>query len=305
MAFTFWKNKKEHIYDVRKYWEDQNRVQLKERYDHRNGAFDWDLQMRLKQNGATQICSQEYKHWRECGVAFTFPEFEYSLPNKTFAMDLRRCGNLWYHRGFVGDMSVGPFISFGIDCSEEKMLKSKFGTNEYRSTDITERNLYEILWETNNQQKYDPSTDKKCFRKFGAVTLQVNDNLSASRSFEDININLVKYDTPLKSIHNVKVHFLSVDDILNITKKLQYNHKFDIVFVAHNYFSFLKEDFVEILKYPAFVMFETKKYSVMRKEEINEQIEKIKSYCKKIELEPVTNFSINVLNSVLKYKKLE
>ncbi|KAG5678638.1 hypothetical protein PVAND_008294 [Polypedilum vanderplanki] len=305
MAFTFWKNKKEHIYDIKKYWEDQNRVQLKERFDHRNGAFDWDLQMRLKHNGAKQICPQEYKHWRECGVAFTFPEFEYTLPNKTFAMDLRKNGKEWFHRGYVGDMSVGPFITFGMTCSEEKMNNSKFGTNECRSTDITERNLYEILWEILHQQKFDATNDKKNFRKFGAVTLQVgNSPCASSRSFEDIDIKLVKYDKPLKSIDNIKIHFLSIDDILNITKKSQYTQKFDIVFVANNYFSFLKEDFIEILNNSSFVMFETKKYSTLKSDEINKQIDDIKHFSKNIGLHAVTNFSMNVVNSVLKYKRI-
>lgn len=302
MAFTFWKNKKEHIYDIQKYWDDQNRVQLKERYDHRSGAFDWDLQMRLKSNGAKQICPQEYKHWRDCGVAFTFPEFEYALSNKTFAMDLRKNGNDWFHRGYVGDMTVGPFITFGVDCSEENMLKSNFGTNECRATDITERNLYEIMWEIHHERKFDASQDKKNFRKFGAVKLQVGDGPSSERSCGDININLVKYDKPLKAVDNVRIHFLSIDDILNITKKHQFNHKFDVVFVAHNYFTFLKDDFIEILKSPSLILFETKKFSIMKHDEINKNIEEIKNFCKKIQLKAITSFSLNVINSVLKYK---
>lgn len=305
MAFTFWKNKKKHIYDIKKYWDDQNRVQLKERYDYRNGAFDWDLHMRLKENGAKQICTQEYKHWRECGVAFTFPEFEYALPNKTFAMEIRRNGDNWFHRGYVGDMSTGPFITFGIDCSEEKLLKSNFGTNECRSTDITERNLYEIMWEIKHQTKYDSKNDKKNFRKLGAVTLKVGDNPCAARSFEDTDMNLMKYDKPLMSFNNVKVHFLSVDDILNITKKHHFQHKFNVVFVAHNYFSFLKDDFVEILKTPSLVLFETKKFSTLKKEEVAKNIEEIKNYAKNINLKPVTNFSLNLVNSVIKFKIID
>jgi dynein assembly factor 3, axonemal len=306
MAFTFWKNNKNHIYDIQKYWDEQNRVQLKERYDHRNGAFDWDLQMRLKSNGAKQICSQEYKHWRETGVAFTFPEFEYSLPNKTFAMDLRKNGINWFHRGYVGDMTVGPFITFGMDCREEKMLKSNFGTNECRATDIVERNVYEIMWEIQHEVKFDPESDKKNFRKLGAVTLRVGDAPAGERSFDDINVNnLVKYDKPLKALNNVKIHFLTVDDILNISQKQQYHRKFDIAFVANNYFTFLKDDFVEIVKNPSLILFETKKFSILKPEEINKEIEAIKNFCKKIQLKPITNFSVNVINSVLKYKKME
>lgn len=303
MAFTFWKSKKEHVYDIAKHWDDQNREQLKERYDHRIGAFDWDLQMRLKSNGATQICPQEYKHWRDCGVAFTFPEFEYTMPNKTFAMDLRRNGKCWFHRGYVGDMIVGPFITFGMDCSEERLKKCNFGSNECRATDISERNIYGIMWEIQHEMQFDPANDKKIFRKYGAVTLQVGDG--PTEQSHDINTNLVKYDTPLKAVENVKIHFLAVDDILNVQKKFQYQQKFDVVFVAHNYFSFLTDDFIAILKTPSLILFETKKFSTMKSDEINKQIDEIKNYCKKIQLKPITSFSINVVNSVLKYKKIE
>jgi dynein assembly factor 3, axonemal len=304
MAFTFWKNKKDHIYDITKYWDDQNRVHLKERYDHRDGAFDWDLQMKLREHGAKQICPQEYKHWRETGVAFTFPEFDYSLPNKTFAMDLRRNGNQWLHRGYVGDMNVGPWISFGMECVEEKMLKSTFGTNQCRSTDVTERNVYELMFEIKNEKKYE-AVDNKNFRHLGAVKLQVGDAPSAGREFEDVNLHLVKYDKPLKSMDNVKIHFMSVDDVLNITKKHQFKGKFDIVFIANNYFTFLKEDFIEILSCQALLLFETKKYSTLKQSEINEGIQAIKKFCKDLDLQPITSFALNIVNSIVKYKKIQ
>ena len=304
MTFTFWKNKKDHIYDIQKYWDDQNRLQLKERYDHRDGAFDWDLQMKLRDYGAKQICPQEYKHWRDKGIAFTFPEFDHTLPNKTFAVDLRHNGNQWFHRGFVGDMTVGPFITFGIDCSEEKMKKSTFGTNQCRATDITERNLYELIWEIENEQRYDPSKDNKIFRQYGAVKLQLGDTPNALRGFEDENLSLVKYDKPMKTVNKVKIHFLSVEDVLNIQKKSQYHHKFDVVFVAHNYFSLLKEDFADILNAQSLILLETKKYSIMKQTEINDGIQAMKNFCKQMNLQPITSPSLNIVNSILKYKKI-
>lgn len=305
MAFTFWKNKKDHVYDILKYWDDQNRLQLKERYDHREGAFDWDLQMKLREYGAKQICPQEYKHWRETGVAFTFPEFDHTLPNKTFAMELRRNGKLWFHRGYVGDMSVGPYISYGIECVEDKMLKSMFGTNQCRATDVTERNIYEIMFEIQNEKKFDAAVDNKNFRQYGAMKLQIGDVPSAGREFEDVNLSLAKYDKPLKVMNNVKIHFLSVDDVLNITKKQQLNGKFDIVFIAHNYFAFLKPDIVDILSSQALLLFETKKYSTMKQSEINEGIQAVKNFCKELELQPITSFALNIVNSILKFKKVQ
>lgn len=260
--------------------------------------------MKLREHGAKQICPQEYKHWRDSGVAFTFPEFDYTMPNKTFAMDLRRSGDQWFHRGYVGDMSVGPYITFGIDCSEEKMLKSTFGTNQCRSTDITERNLYELLWEIHNEQRYDPSLDNKNFRQYGGVKLQVGGGACADRGYDDAQLNLLKYDKPLKPLDNVKIYFLSVDDILSIHKKQQFNKKFDIVFVAHNYFSFLDKDFADLFNDQTLLLLETKKYSVQRQTEINDNIQKMKDYCKQLELQPITSFALNITSSILKYKKI-
>jgi dynein assembly factor 3, axonemal len=305
MAFTFWKNKKDHVFDITKYWDDQNRIQLKERYDHREGAFDWDLQMKLREYGAKQICPQEYKHWRETGVAFTFPEFESTLPNKTFAMDLKKNGNQWFHRGYVGDMTVGPYIPFGIECVEDKMLKSTFGTNQCRATDITERNVYETIFEIENGRRFDEKSDKKTFRQYGAVKLQVGDAVPTGREFEDANLNLAKFDKPLKSMDNVKIHFMSVEDVLNITKKHQFKGKFDIAFIANNYFSFLKPDFIEILSPNSLLLFETKKYSTFKQSEINEGIHAIKTFCKDLELQPITSFALNIVNSLLKFKKIQ
>lgn len=261
--------------------------------------------MKLRDYGAKQICSQEYKHWRETGVAFTFPEFEYALPNKTFAMDLRRSGSKWFHRGYVGDMTVGPFITFGLECAEEKMLKSTFGTNQCRATDITERNVYEIMFELQHERRFESKNDSKKFREFGAIKLQNGDAQRTERGFEDINLKLVKYDKPLKAFDNVKIHFLSIDDVLKISQKLQFQSKFDIVFVAHNYFSFLDKSFASILNNQSLVLLETKKYSVTKKTEISEGIQKMKSFCKEIDLKPITNFSLNIVNSILKYKKMQ
>lgn len=302
VAFTFWKNKKEHIFDILKYWDDQNRFHLKTRYDHRAGAYDWDLQMKLRDYGAQQICNQEYNHWRETGVAFTFPEFEYTLPNKTLATDIRKNGNQWLHRGYVGDMSVGPYISHGLDCLDQKMLKSNFGTNQCRATDITERNIYEFMWEIQNGHKFNSSEDKKSFRQYGAVKLQVGEAPCADRGFGGCNLQLLKYDTPLKTIANVKISFLSVEDVLNIQKKQQFHNKFDIVYVANNYFAFLKEDFKQIISdHQSLILMETKKYSTLQQKEISEGVQLIRNFCK--ELKPITSFSLNVTNSILKYKK--
>lgn len=59
---------------------------LSSRYDSRMGAFDWDFQMRMtEKNSDTKIVNvQEYKKWRNCGLAFTEYENDYNQANVTF-----------------------------------------------------------------------------------------------------------------------------------------------------------------------------------------------------------------------------
>lgn len=57
-AFYFWLPKEEHVFNVQEYWTDRVRKLLGIRYDYREGAFDWDLNMVLKERDGNQLCSQ-------------------------------------------------------------------------------------------------------------------------------------------------------------------------------------------------------------------------------------------------------
>lgn len=57
-VMNFWLPKKDCVFPIQKYWSDRLRKTLDIRYDYREGQFDWDLNMVLKERGGTQICSQ-------------------------------------------------------------------------------------------------------------------------------------------------------------------------------------------------------------------------------------------------------
>lgn len=57
-ALHFWLPKSEHIFNIKQYWCDRVRKLLGSRYDYRIGQFDWDLNIVLKERGASQVCSQ-------------------------------------------------------------------------------------------------------------------------------------------------------------------------------------------------------------------------------------------------------
>lgn len=299
--FSFWLEREGNVFNIANYWEHRNRHLLKTRYDNRHGVFDWDLQMRLKDNGAEQICSQEYKHWRDVGVAFVFPEYEQAIPNKTLAADLCRNGTVYRHRGYVGDITVGPFTTFGLKCDDANLLRSEHGANFSRASDITERNVFEIMFEMQEKKNYE--SNRNDLHQFGTTILDMGTAMPPVHP-ECNEIDLRKYEEQIMPVADITITFLPRDDITNIQNRGNFKGFFDVIFVARNYFTFLKEDFVDIFNENALVMFETWQYSTLRKNEIADELKKIKDYAKLLNLSPVTNYAINKPHPVVKYKKL-
>lgn len=297
--FNFWLERKGNVFNITNYWEHRNRNLLKSRYDNRHGVFDWDLQMRLKDYGAEQICSQEYKHWRDVGVAFVFPEYEQAMPNKTLAADLRRNGTVYQHRGYVGDVTVGPFTTFGLKCDDANLLRSEHGANFFRAADITERNLFEIMFEIQERKCYESS--RSDLHQFGTTILDMGTTMPTV--YPECNeIELRKYEEAIIPVGNVTITFLSLDDTMTVQKRENFKEFFDVVFVGRNYFSFLKEDFVNLFNDKCLTIFETRQYSTLRKEEIADDLKKIKEYANTLNLSPVTNYAINKPLPMVKYK---
>ncbi|XP_030381002.1 dynein assembly factor 3, axonemal homolog [Scaptodrosophila lebanonensis] len=300
MAFNFWQPKPQHVFKIEEYWERRVRALLGNRYDHRQGAFDWDLSMTLKDREAQQICSQEYRYWRECGIAFVFPEYEHCKPNKTFAVGLVRNGQTYLHRGYVGDVQTGPFCAFGLRSTEERMHKSVHGDNDYRSTDVTERNLLEFFHELQTKTAYEH--DESRSRRYGAVQLQMGARLIYDESDAQ---GLENYDKPWVDVPDVKLHFVSPEEVLQLKGgAARWRSFFDVAFVAQNYFPFLTKEFFGCLREQALFVLETKLLTVERKEQLSSYESKAKELFKQAELQPVINYQvINGHNMVLKYKK--
>lgn len=299
--FEFWRHKKEHIFKIDEYWERRVRSDLGNRYDTRDGAFDWDLQMKLKSYGAKQLCSQEYKHWRDTGVAFVFPEYEHTFPNKTLAAGLLRNGDRYQHRGYVGDIYVGPFATFGLNCPDQKMLQSNYGTNSYRSTDVSERNLYELMYEIQEMKSYEPETTKPTAQhQYGATMLQLSKHLkSFSSTIKESDLK--KFNKPIMAMENLTISVMNIDTVLKIQSRKEFKKYFDVIFVAQNYFPFLKDDFLSIAANESLIFFETKQLSVLRKEDISAALTKIREYAKCSNLDAVTKFNLNLPCSVARY----
>lgn len=320
-AFNFLLPRQGYVFNVHEYWTERVRNLLTTRYDYREGVFDWDLNMVLKNREAAQICSQvtfywqhfrwlftyilsqEYRYWRETGIAFTYPEYEQCKPNKTLVAGLVRNGEKYVHRGYAGDIQTGPFCTFGLSTADKQMLNSVHGDNDYRATDITERNLLEYFHELQTRTAY--THDRKISRKYGSVKLLMGERLT----FDECDVDAMpEYDKPWIQLEQCKVFFLSADDIFtlqNVDGNENWRNFFDVIFVGHNYFPFLKSNFAEVLRVNALLILETKLLTVARKEVVHEFEDKLKSYAKLINLTPVINYNVlNAKNSLLKYRKI-
>lgn len=294
-TFSFLREKESNQFDMCNCWLQRLQQNLKARFDSREGVYDWDHQMRLKDNGAQQICTQEYRHWRETGIAFTFPEYRQSHANKTFAM---KPSNNMASYSYVGDMTVGPFCAFGLSCSDQKLLRSSHGQNEYRATDISERNIFELFYEIHERKLC--SADMFSLHKLGMTKIDTGKTLD-SKGIERSATEMKQFNQPLISTPQVQVSFLSMSDAQLLVDGKKFQSYFDIVFVGRNYYPILKEDFAQTFKQSALVLFETAQFSIQRKPEVAEFLMKIRNTAKNMQLKSISNFNINVPLPIAKF----
>ncbi|XP_059615583.1 dynein axonemal assembly factor 3 homolog [Phlebotomus argentipes] len=282
-------------FPVQTLWNARLRENLGQRFDYRSGMFDWDLQMQLKDRGAGQICPQEYSSWRETGVAFVFPEFEQSIPNKTLALKHQQ-RNQWL---FLGDMTSGPFIAFGLTCADEKMLKSQHGVNDYRATDVTERNLTEIFFEMLEKKPFSASPQDS--HRFGAATIQPGVILPSSGLGKDSRIR--DNMNSLLRFSNISVTFLSPDDVKRFLTRADLQEHFSVIFVGQNFFPCFTGEFIQTLHRDGVILFETRRFTTFRKDKVGEFSSQIREFSVKNSLKSVNSSSINQHYSLLVYKK--
>lgn len=288
---NFWRAKEENNFNVARYWEQRTRKHLGTRYDHRQGIYDWDHQMRLKDNGAKQICSQEYRHWRETGIAFTFPEYRQTQANKTLAVDTSRHPN---NAGYIGDIVVGPFAPFGLKCDDSSYLKSFYGQNEYRATDLTERNLFELFYEIDERQPF----NAQIFKPHQLGTAKLDNGTKPTYIPTEANHSKVRqFDGSLLRNDRIRVIFLSMKDFDG-----KFSRFFDIIFIGCNYLQRIMPSFSQSFAVHAMVLFETIQYTTQRKENVDAFLQKVQQTAGGMNLTACTKLNINLPVSIVRYK---
>ncbi|CAK1552669.1 unnamed protein product [Leptosia nina] len=265
--FNFWTTGNTNQFNACELWEHRIRHTLGVRYDNRAGVFDWDYHMRMKEV-ASQICFQEYKHFREHGLAFTWLETEVCRPNVSFAAGVYKCGDRYLHRGYLGDMVTSPYISYGIDCEDKDMLVSTHGVNYKRATDISERNVMRMFYELENRKSFDVNKFNLEQQNLGMVTISQLD-AKISESVTEAPLILREDRETYIEVDYGKVHFLSLSALDHYPHKPHFQGLFHGVFVGHNMLSRLKPSIWSMARDDAVVVMESRKYMVgLKREEV-------------------------------------
>jgi len=158
------------IFDMENLRDHRLRGLYEERYDSRVALSDWDYHATIKPQ-ASIIHVKLYKEWRKSGIAFEFGDQEYSEGNRTLMSFVEGVMKKGLHKGqhkdvkgYWGDVVVGPYLSFGIDCDtpgdNEKelftIMNKDTGVEQHRhhAAEVSVYNLLSILWELETGEIY-------------------------------------------------------------------------------------------------------------------------------------------------------
>ncbi|XP_046906753.1 dynein axonemal assembly factor 3-like [Hypomesus transpacificus] len=128
-------------------WEGRVRQHLGVRYDSRRGCFDWDLTMKLHQKGCGVINNHHYTRWRERGVAFEMREGVYQTTNQSLLSTrvFSKGGEKVPAWGYWGDIVSSPYLSFGIESDDDKLLQKQNGNHVKTAQDVSYANVQSLL----------------------------------------------------------------------------------------------------------------------------------------------------------------
>lgn len=286
----FWTTGNTNQFNACELWEHRIRHSLGVRYDSRAGVYDWDYHMRLKEVAA-QVCFQEYKHFREHGVAFTWLETEVCRPNVSMAAGVCKCGERYLHRGYLGDIVSSPYVAYGLECEDKDMLRSSHGLNYKRATDIAERNVMRMLYEVENRKHFDVAAmNLETEQNLGMVVLSELDAKISERGSEAPLVLREDRDTYI-NVDYGKVHFLSLSALEHYPHKPYFQGLFHGIFVGQNMLPRIQPSVWSMARDNAIVIMESKKYMVdLKRDDVKNYGEHIQQAANTAQCEKINVF---------------
>ncbi|XP_014832998.1 PREDICTED: dynein assembly factor 3, axonemal isoform X1 [Poecilia mexicana] len=200
-----------------KAWDYRVRQHLGTRYDSKKGCFDWDLTMKLHEKGCGVISKQQYVQWRGKGLAFEMREGIYQTTNPTLLSTRvfnKQKGDKIGVRGYWGDIVSSPYLSFGIESDDKKLLKTQNGQHLNTAQDISFANLQEL------------------FRSLSSRRRRLSASHTDTEAEEAPTLSHQKSLTDLMHLSGVSVTFLPLDSLQKLPQKQKYRHYFNSVYFS-------------------------------------------------------------------------
>ncbi|XP_054914102.1 dynein axonemal assembly factor 3-like isoform X2 [Poeciliopsis prolifica] len=192
-----------------KAWDYRVRQHLGTRYDSKKGCFDWDLTMKLHEKGCGVISKQQYVQWREKGLAFEMREGIYQTTNPTLLSTrvFNKKGDKVGIQGYWGDIVSSPYLSFGIESDDKKLLKTQNGQHLNTAQEISFANLQEL------------------FRSLSSRRRHLTTSQTDAEAEEEPTLNLMH-------LSGVSVTFLPLDSLQKLPQKQKYRHYFNSIYFS-------------------------------------------------------------------------
>ncbi|XP_054395041.2 dynein axonemal assembly factor 3 isoform X5 [Pongo abelii] len=164
---------------------------------------------------AQVIHPQEFRRWRDTGVAFELRDSSaYHVPNRTLASGrlLSYRGERVAARGYWGDIATGPFVAFGIEADDESLLRTSNGQLVKTAGEITQHNVTELLREV------------AAWGRARATRGDPEEQQHAEGSPEP--------GTAAPTPESFTIHFLPLNSAQTLHHKSCYNGRFQLLYVA-------------------------------------------------------------------------
>jgi len=250
--FKFWQNPNQEVFNVMNLWENRLRQFLGVRYDYRDNAYDWEYSMKLKDK-ASIVNWNDYKNWREYGVAFHIRDKSaYLISNKTLASGriFMKEGERIPRRGYWGDIINSPFVTFGIESHEKTLFEQKNNVHVKSATDVAMFNVDTIMKD------------------------------------------LADKENKTKISDNIQITFLPIGSTTNLHKKSKFTLKFNLVYFSNSMVHLLKEDLKSVFHPQGLLMVESTKFMLDLKPELHDEYtKKICTMAHNVNCQEVTSFN--------------
>ncbi|XP_076221778.1 dynein axonemal assembly factor 3 isoform X2 [Nomia melanderi] len=277
--FKFWKRATCENIPIVEYWDQRVRKSLNTRYDYRNGVFDWDYHIILKSRDVSYLTVQEYRFWRNNGIAFTWLEGEPVRSNPTLLSNIIQYGPGFVHYTYLGEITNGPFFTWILE-----ELKHN------RATDVAEYEIMHCIYEIKTKEPLCEDLFASHRDRSILNSTIISESPNNEMEQESWKKEATKYKTDnifWTNIENHKVIFHPITSIETLKFKADYVNRFDFLWVAHNMVKQLP-NLSPLLKKGAIVLIELQKYLIeIREEKLHDFVKELKDNAKKCGLREI------------------